>query len=221
MLVEIDIHSYAVLIPNAGIDVELSILKAVVIGHRTGIVGMIVPRLSPMACAVEIAVLHTAVDAVDVTELHNVGLAAFRPAHLVKVVAHHPECRPQAVGCLRQFYRRLHLSVGKRHLVFRVYTSRRELLAVVHLAHSRQNKAMVALAVITETHVALAVGVELQLVVAAAGTVHLNVPTVRTQLGVIKQILPHQPVSVGFAGAHLSVFSHCWKRCARSQRHEE
>ena len=168
MLVEIDIHSYAVLIPNAGIDVELSILKAVVIGHRTGIVGMVVPRLSPMACAVEIAVLHTAVDAVDVTELHNVGLAAFRPAHLVKVVAHHPECRPQAVGCLRQFYRRLHLSVGKRHLVFRVYTSRRELPAVIHLAHSRQNKAMIALAVITETHVALAVGVELQLIVAAA-----------------------------------------------------
>ena len=80
---------------------------------------------------------------------------------------------------------------------------------------------MVALAVITETHVALAVGVELQLIVTAAGTVHLNVPTVRTQLGVIKQVLPHQPVSVGLAGAHLSVFSHCWKRCARSQRHEE
>ena len=80
---------------------------------------------------------------------------------------------------------------------------------------------MVALAVVAETHIAVEVGIELQLVVAAAGTVHLNVPTVRTQLGVVKQILPHQPVSVGFAGAHLSVFSHCWKRCARSQRHEE
>ena len=118
MLVEIDIHSYALLIPDAGIDVVLIVLKTVVVGHRTGIVGMVVPRLSPMACAVEIAVLHTAVDAVDVTELHNVGLAAFRPAHLVKVVAHHPECRPQAVCCLRQSYGSLHLSVGKRHLVF-------------------------------------------------------------------------------------------------------
>ena len=44
--------------------------------------------------------------------LHDVGLAAARPAEFGYVVAHHPESGPDAVGGLGQANRRLDLAVG-------------------------------------------------------------------------------------------------------------
>ena len=58
-------------------------------------------RCAPVACTVEEGLL-TVVEAVGVSHLKNICLAAVRPTLRLEIIAHHPECRPKTVRCLRK-----------------------------------------------------------------------------------------------------------------------
>ena len=210
--VKIDIHGNLVLVPDAGIDMELSVLQAVRIGYGVSILTMVVPCSTPVACAVEIAVLRTVGDAGSVTELHNVGLTATRPAYLVEIVAHHPKRRPQTVGSLRQLDGSLYLAMLERYFVLRRDASGSALLPVVHFFLCCKDKAAVALAVVADTDIFQTGSVILQLVVAATVAVHLNVPTVEIKRLPVEQILPHQFITVGLSSTDLRFCRYCRQR---------
>ena len=164
---------------------------------------------TPVERAVEQAFLRSVHDAVGMSHLEHIGLAACRPSALLDVVAHHPECRPQAIGCLRQFDARLNYSVCKPHLSTGVDASGSKRVSVVVLTTGCDDEISVA-----HSHVVSIVDIVLQLIVAAARAVDLHVPVVAVESGAVEIVLPHQLVSVFFrnsVGIKTDCDSHCYK----------
>ena len=107
----------------------------------------------------------------------NINFTAARPANLVEVVAHHPECRPKSVGGVGEAYCGFDFAVFEGEKVFGGYTARGERFSLIVFAAGCENQTSVALAVIAYTYVLFAVGVILQFVVAATVAVYLYVPS--------------------------------------------
>ena len=100
--IKVYIHSYLILIPDAGESMELAVLNRVAVGEVVGIILM--SGSSPMAGTVKKLLLRTFLYAVLMAHLKDVRLSAVRPSLGLEVIAHHPECRPETVSSLRQLY---------------------------------------------------------------------------------------------------------------------
>ena len=66
-----------------------------------------------------------AVEAILMSHLDDVCLAAFRPAHLVEVITHLPESRPEAISGTRELDSCVNATEGVVHLVLAVHTTGR------------------------------------------------------------------------------------------------
>ncbi len=190
-------HLEVVLIPDDGEHVVAVVLHRIVGRHGdilthllmvlVGGVGTIVQRTG------EIAVLGTGGDAIGVTQLDDIHLAAFRPAMAVHVVAHHPIGRPQTVGGLRELDARLQDAVLEGGFALRGDAARGEALALIVFALGRQHEVAVG-----HSHILLAV--ILQLLVATAISVNLHVPDFLIERRTIEVVTPHQMVAAGGVG---------------------
>ena len=65
-----------------------------------------------MHSTIEVSVLCTRLKRVLISKFNNIGLTTLRPPHLRIVVAHLPERRPKAIGCLRELNARVNTSEG-------------------------------------------------------------------------------------------------------------
>ena len=128
--------------------------------------------------------------------LDDVRFAAGGPSHLVVVVAHQPECRPQSVGRLRHADQRVEPAVGEAVLALRIDASRGELTVLVVFARGCQDQA-VAAALRFSAHADAPLAVVLQLVVAASRAIDLDVPDRFVECVAVELVGPYQPVAFG------------------------
>ena len=126
-------------------------------------------RYAPVQCAIEQTVLLILLDSVGMSHFKDVGLTATRPTVFLYVVAHHPECRPQAIGSLRKFYPGFYNTVCKPYLSERVDSSGSEILAFIIPTARRNHKIAV-----TNAYIVRAVDIVLQFRVAATAAVDLH-----------------------------------------------
>ena len=97
-----------------------------------------------MHSTVEVAVLRSLVERALMSELDDIRLAATRPAYLLVVVTHLPECRPEAVGSLRELDTRINAAKGVIRLTLRIDTPGGTLLAAKRLFGCGEDKAVLA-----------------------------------------------------------------------------
>ena len=171
-----------------------AVLKAVAVGAVAHSLLMPFGRYSPMQRAIEQPILLAMLDAVGMSHFKDVGLTATRPTVFLYIVAHHPECRPQAIGRLREFYPGFYNTVCKPYLSERVDSSGSEILAFIIPAARRNHKIAV-----TNAYIVRAVDIILQFCVAATAAVDLDIPIVAVQRVAIEIILPNNLIT-GFVG---------------------
>ena len=149
-----------------------------------------------------------------VPDLHDVRLAATRPAHLAVAVAHHPEGGPQPVGRVGELDGGFHLTVGEVHLVLRGEAARGASPALVVFPACRNDEAAFPRGRLdAHRHVLRPVGVVLQLIVAATIAVHLDIPVVAVECTLIEVVRPHQAVAIRLARTFLAFRGR--RRCLR------
>ena len=132
--------------------------------------------------------------AVGITHLQDVRLAAARPPHLVEVVAHHPECRPQTVCRLWQQYAALYLAVFEIHLLMTIKTSRSKFLSVIVLLTCCEYQAAGSRCVVLDRYILTTV--VLHLVITAAIAVNLDIPLILVECIAVELVAPHQYIAV-------------------------
>ena len=145
VLVKIHIHGNAVLRPIHGEQVEVALQRIVPCVELTCVgIRTVVPSLTPVTRAVEVAILRTGYDAILVSHLTDIYLTAFRPYYSAllcqhgcliingiivaqnssQIVAKHPERRPQTVGGVGETDSCFHAAVAYRNLILRIQSSR-------------------------------------------------------------------------------------------------
>ena len=178
--------------PNQGDDVEC-IFDGVVPRNRIGLAPHLIPSPAYVHSAVEVTVLGSGRERILVSHLDDVRFAATRPTHLVVVVTHLPEGRPQTVRRVRELDARFDTTIRIVHLVLRVHTSRRTIAVDVLLFGRGQNETMLTgRRFDTQRHTFLAV--VLQLVVTAAVIGCFDVPYIAVQRRFRKIFVPNELV---------------------------
>ena len=188
VLVEVDIHAHCIIVPHHGVDVVIAVFDRIV-GSRLAIHGMIAIGVRPpVHSCIEKLVLRRCLDALGKASLEHVDLAAIGPVHAIgHVVAHEPECRPQAVGRLGQLDAGLNLAMLESHLSHRVDAARGERFGAIRLFLGSNHK-------VAASHLHIAWQVILQLVVTPAITVTLHIPHLGIERSPVKLVAPHQLV---------------------------
>ena len=190
-LTTVHIHAHLLFRPDQGKGMVVAILQAAIFIRSMRIVRIAAVNIvSPVAGSIEILVLPT-VKSVLITHLQDIHLATLRPRMGTNVLTKHPESRPETIGCIRQEDAGLKLTMGEKDLASGIDAAGSNLPASVGGSRCRENQ-------VSPTHADPFGTIILQLVVATAAAVLLNVPVVCVELRTIEVIAPHfRPTLIG------------------------
>ena len=143
ILVLVEIHAHIVIVPLQGEGVKLTVLQTVITGRAAGIVGILplAVVVAPVAGTVEKTILSIVFDTLGVSHLHDIDLATTGPPHRAKIIAEHPEGRPQAIGRAGQLDAAHNLAMLEASLAGSIQSARSERLAVIAFLFSCEHQA--------------------------------------------------------------------------------